>query len=205
MLRSVVTLVALTAPAAAEHDTRVGDGHVPKGPDRALNLSVSAGAGIEGFLGGDARERFSPGPSWNLRVGMLDRTEIRLELVYAGSSQDMTDLPGARLVAHGLYAQLRVNVAPRWALEPFFYAGGGWTRFGVTTSDVGDLKSPDDLLEIPFGVGIARRFGDFVLDARAGMTVASGADLVPPGDMSTATEGHSLHRFGVRANLGIDL
>ena len=204
MLRSVVALIVLTAPAAADHDTRVGGGHVPERPPRALDLAVSAGAGMEGFLGGTARDRFSPGPSWNVRVGMLNRSEIRFEIIYAGSSQEMTDT-GARLVAHGIYGQLRVNVAPRWTLEPFFYAGGGWTRFGVTTTELGDLKSPDDVLEIPFGVGIARRFGDFVLDARAGMTIASGADLVPPGEMSSATEGHSLHRFGVRANIGIDL
>jgi hypothetical protein len=204
MRRAVVAVIALSAHAAADHDVRIGGGHVPDGPDRALDLAISAGAGVDGFLGGTARERFAAGPSWNVRVGMLDRTEIRLELVYAGSSQEIAEGDGARLVAHGVYAQLRVNVAPRWVVEPFFYAGGGWTRWTVS-GPAGDLETPDHILEIPFGFGLARRFGDFVVDARAGLSVASGADLVPAAGMTTSTESTSLHRFGVRANIGIDL
>ena len=198
-----VLLVALAPHAAADHLGDPETGHVPPGTDLTPHPGITAGAGIDGFLGKRARETFSPGPSWNVRLGLFNKSEIRLELVYAGSSQAINGASG-RLVGHGAHGLLRVNVLPNRVVEPFFYAGGGWTRFSVSGMNT-EVESPDDVIEIPFGVGAAWRSGRFVVDARAGMSIVSGANLLPRADTSTSTEGHSMHRFGIRANVGIEL
>ena len=196
--------LVLCAPrVAAEHLGDSDRGHVQPGSDLTLHPAITAGAGIDGFLGKAARRTFAAGPSWNVRVGLFNASEIRLELVYAGSSQAINGSSG-RLVGHGVIGLLRVNVMPQRSFEPFFYAGAGWTRFsagGMST----EIDTPDDVLEIPLGVGVAWRSGGFVVDARGGMSIVSGADLIPQPATSTSTEGHSLHRYGIRANVGIEL
>jgi hypothetical protein len=38
-----------------------------------------------------------------------------------------------------------------------------------------------------------------------GISVISGADLVPNTDPGTSADGESMHRYGVRANIGLEL
>ncbi len=176
---------------------------------------VSAGAGMDGFIGNILRGVVGPGPSWNVRASMGTPSDVRVELVYAGTSQavnqDMngTALAGARLVGHGVQGLLRANVAPQYLLEPFFFAGAGWTRFHVSGSAGGAFRSPDHVLEIPFGFGVSRRFGRLVLDVRASFSLISGADLVTqeedPEQPSSGSGGENMHRAGLRANIGFAL
>lgn len=129
---------------------------------------------------------------------------IRVELAYNGSSQPAT-AGDATLIAHGVVGLLRINVTPQQPFEAFFFTGGGWTRFHITGAPMRELRSPDHVLEIPFGLGIARRWGRLVVDARAGMSVMSASHLIADAEVSDDTEGAGLHRFGVRANIGFEL
>lgn len=192
--------------ASAQEPSRAEDGHVPPRPDPTARPVISAGLGVEGFLGQALRDVAGPGPAWNVRAAMGTPHDIRVELVYAGSSQEIAGdgMEGGRLVGHGVHALLRVNVAPNPAFEPFFYLGGGWNRFHVTGATGRELRSPDHVLEIPFGFGAARRFGRIVLDVRAGFSIMNGADLIPK-DAPGAPEGETMHRAGARMNLGLEL
>jgi hypothetical protein len=200
-----ITLLSMIGAAAAEDPPRAGRTHVSAEPDPSALPAMSAGVGVEGFLGRALREIAGPGMAWNVRVAMGTPADIRVELVYAGSSQKVSGagMDGGRLVGHGVHGLLRVNVAPNPAFEPFFYLGGGWNRFHVSGATGRDLRSPDHVLEILFGLGVARRFGRLVLDARTGLSLMSGADLIPKGDR--APEGETMHRFAARVNLGFAL
>jgi len=201
-----IVMVSLTGGASAEERPRAENGHVPPPPDPAARPAVSAGVGVDSFLGTTVRSIVGPGPSWNVRASMGSLPDIRIELVYAGSSQALSGsgMDGGRLVAHGVHGLLRPNVFPNSVLEPFFYIGAGWSRFHVTGSAAGELRSPDHVLEVLFGFGAARRFGRFVLDARAGLSLLTGADLVPPEDRAMPG-GASMHRIGGRVSFGMDL
>ncbi|HEU0029695.1 MAG TPA: hypothetical protein VFQ53_03610 [Kofleriaceae bacterium] len=197
-------LVGVVTSAHAEDPPRAGEGHVP--PKPAFNdVSVSAGAGMEGFVGTALRDAIGPGVSWYARAAVGTISEIRVELVYTGSSQPVNDMPGVKLTAHGVYGLLRINVAPGHSFEPFVYAGGGWSRFWISASG-SDFTSPDDVLEIPFGLGVARRWNWLLVDVRAGISVVSGANLVPLEDPTSSTaSGETMHRIGMHANVGFQL
>lgn len=203
----VIVGVSGAGAARAQEAPRAREGHVLPEPDPTAMPVISAGAGVDGFIGNVLRGVVEPGPSWNVRASMGTPSDVRVELVYAGTSQAMTatEMAGARLVGHGVQALLRANVAPEYLLEPFFFAGAGWTRFHVTGDAGGTFHSPDHVLEIPFGFGVARRFGRVLLDVRASFSLMSGADLVPQKEEDQASGGENMHRAGLRANIGFAL
>lgn len=204
--------VSVAGSASAEEAPRARAGHVLPEPDPTAMPVISAGAGLDGFIGNALRGAVGPGPSWNVRASMGTPSDMRIELVYMGTSQAMheeTGMPGAQLVGHGVQALLRANVAPEYVLEPFFFAGAGWTRFHVSGGTAGGVggafRSPDHVLEIPFGFGVARRFGRLVLDVRTSFSLISGADLVPQSEEDGDSGGENMHRAGLRLNLGFAL
>ncbi|HWO23933.1 MAG TPA: hypothetical protein VNO30_34560 [Kofleriaceae bacterium] len=208
VLLSAIVGLSLIGTASADERSRAREGHVLPAPDPTAQPVVTAGGGVDGFIGTALRGLVGPGPSWNVRAAMGSREDVRIELVYAGTSQSFKDaeMGGARLVGHGVHALLRANVAPSYLTEPFFFAGAGWTRFSVSGDAEGRFRSPDHMLEIPFGFGVSRQLGRLVLDVRASFSIMTGADLVPATQADgTARGGESMHRAGLRANLGIAL
>ena len=199
---------SLIGTASAEERSRAREGHVLPPPDPTAHPVVSVGGGVDGFIGTALRGLVGPGPSWSVRASMGSREDVRVELVYAGTSQGFKDaeMGGARLVGHGVQALLRANVAPSYLTEPFFFAGAGWTRFSVRGAASDRVRSPDHVLEIPFGFGVSRQFGRLMIDVRASFSIMTGADLIPV-EQADGTDrgGESMHRAGLRANLGLAL
>ena len=181
-------------------------------PARASLLErpvVTVGGGVEGFITSELRDRARDGGAWSARVSAGGRKDIRLELAYAGSAQPLDGMEGSVLLGTGIIGMLRINIAP-WVsdtIEPFFLVGAGWTRFQVRDRRASaSLVETDDILDMPIGFGVARRFGGYVLDVRAGVTLAAGADLLPveqDPDASRATA--VMHRFGMTASVGFEL
>lgn len=206
-VRWIPCLVALAAasPAAAEHvHGSASVGHIP--PDAVPVTSrvvISAGAGAENFISGALRDVVGIGAGWTAGVSMGAPSAVRVEVTYHGSSQDLVG-EGGRLTSHGVQGLLRINIAPWWPVEAFFYTGAGWSRYAIDGMTLG-LERTDHVLDVPFGVGVAYRFGRFVADARAGVALANGADLMPFTDPASSAGGETMHRYTLRASLGIEL
>ena len=170
---------------------------------------ISASAGGEGFITSELRDRVSFGAAWTTRVSMGSPKDVRIELAYAGSMQPVAASEGNTLLATGLVGTLRVNVAP-WAsdmVEPFVYLGAGWSRFRVRDRESSaTLVASDDVLQMPFGAGLAARFGRAVVEIRGGVIIASAADLLPmPRKPDESRDSAVMHRLGVSAGVGFEL
>jgi hypothetical protein len=170
---------------------------------------VSATAGGEGFITSELRDRVSFGAAWTTRLSMGSRKGVRIELAYSGSLQPVAATEGSTLLGTGLVGTVRVNVAP-WAsdlLEPFVYLGAGWSRFRVREREsTATLVASDDVLQMPFGAGLAARFGRAIVDIRGGVIIASAADLLPtPRKPDESRDSAIMHRLGVSAGVGFEL
>ncbi len=166
------------------------------------------GGGVEGFTNDTMRSSTNDGGNWDARAIFGTRDWVGFEAAYIGSAQSINALGldnDALLVGNGVQANLRLNFTRDSVVQPFAFAGAAWRRYslqneGINTSAV---RSEDDVLEIPMGVGLAYKFKGFMLDARGEFRPATGEDLMPSltdtdGD-NTAAE---MHRWGVNANIG---
>ncbi len=195
-------ILALLGDAAlADHEHRADALH---GADEHADhtIGVSLGAGMNGFVGSEARGVIGPGVGWEARVTTLDNRHVRAELSYLGSTQNLIEDTSIALRAHGVQGTLRVNVVPTWPVEPFVYLGAGWSRFTVTSNASGAFATPDNVLDIPFGLGAAYHIGSIVIDLRAALSVVTGADVV---EVMETMENANMNRFSVRASVGIEL
>jgi hypothetical protein len=77
MRTSVLAALLLLATA----DTAAAD------PEAATDVTVSAGAGVQGFTGKNMRDATSPGGLWDLRVVLGPRAYIAFEGAYVGTAQ----------------------------------------------------------------------------------------------------------------------
>lgn len=209
---AVAATLALAGLAAAEPSGTVADvvDPNPSWIDR-LDPDVTVGVGWAGFAGRELRGLFDAGPAWQVRAGVGEWDAVRFEVVYSGSIQDATAMdasPNARLVGNGVHGQFRINVLPELPVEPFFFAGAGWSNYRVTGGTAGAaIRSTgrDNVIEVPIGIGGAYRYGDFYFDVRAAFGAVAAAELVPSNDPDSSQRGESMHRFGVRAYIGYAL
>lgn len=173
-----------------------------------LTPSVAVGLGATAFVNGAMRDVFSTGPTWSVRAALGRTREVRVEIAYVGSSQQITGdgIGASELRGHGAHAGLRINVGPTLPVEPTLFIAGGWTRFAVRGGATGPmLTRTDDVLEIPVGVGFAYRAGGFVFDTRFAFTIVSGADLLAQTDPTTSQPGETMHHVGLTLSAGYEL
>lgn len=201
-MQSLAFVVAVFAPAVAlaQPDDE------PESP--FSHPAVAIDGGVTGFIDSDLRALVRPGEVWGARVVFGSHENIRIEVTYAGSHQELEPSAGSDLVSHGARGVLRVNVAP-WldVVEPFLYFGGGWSRYHVEGRMPGSpLQTNDNVLEIPFGLGIAKRIAGFSIDVRAGLEVASGGDLLPiPMPAHSSRTSASMDRLLAAAVIGYEI
>ena len=203
VMRHVVIAAVLVAPSIGHGQPTDVDARraVLAGSPR---LDVSAGVGIEGFIGSELRDIAGPGPAWSVRAAVGNPESVRVELAYAGSRQPLSAIAGdGALTGHGARGLLLVNVYPEGTLAPYFFVGAGWCRYAVSGRAPGSvLAARDDVFESPFGVGVAYRGRRLVLDLRMGMRTATGPDLLPSADPSGSEDSAMMHRFGITAGIG---
>jgi len=199
---AMVGIVALAGPAAAQDDPMETSGSLL---DR-YGVEVALGGGVEDFTNDTLRNTTTTGGSWNVRVAVGTRTPLAFEGAYIGSAQsiDALGLDGdALLVGNGLEALARVNLTET-NIQPFAFAGLGWRRYSITNSNFNTsaVAETDDVLEIPFGVGVAAKYRGFVFDARGEVRLATQEDLMPALNAEDPTEDADMHRWAVNANIG---
>jgi hypothetical protein len=153
-------------------------------------IAVMAGGGAFDFVGGDIKAATRMGGFWNVRALIGSRSLISIEAAYLGTAQSI-QAPGlgsdARLLSNGVEGALRLN-APlgigRLLLEPFGFAGAGWSRYSVVNTDTqsASLRSSDDVITVPVGGGLSLGYAGFFVDARYTYRFTYDHNLVVSGD-----------------------
>jgi opacity protein-like surface antigen len=109
----------------------------------------------------------------------------------------------ALLVGQGAEGVARLNLT-RAMVQPYLFGGIGWTRYQLarTPTNTSSILGDDDVLSVPFGVGISFRVArSLLLDLRGTGRAAFYDDLM---DAPYAATGQTakLHGWNVGALLG---
>jgi outer membrane protein OmpA-like peptidoglycan-associated protein len=140
-------------------------------PPSQIGLAMTLGAGATGFWQDGARAFVDTGGSWEARMVVGTRLPIAFEGAYIGSAQSIQTLglsSDAILLGTGAEGDARINFT-RSRIQPYIFGGAGWLNYQVrnTTIATSDLARSDNVLEVPFGIGVAARLGhSFLLDVR---------------------------------------
>ena len=179
---------------------------VPVAP-RMLGIDVLAGGGVTAFLDDHTENVTDPGGMWTARLVAGTRSRLAFEAAYVGSTQnlDMIGLDSnAQILGNGVEGNLRWNLMRESVIQPFLYAGLGWTHYIVSNSDIetASIDDEDDVVQVPAGAGLAFRFGQRIsLDLRGTYRWAEGDGMFQggPGDEG---EGDGLESLSGTAQLG---
>jgi hypothetical protein len=167
-----------------------------------IGFELSAGGGVEAFAKSDMTNTTSTGGSWNVRGTMGANEYLALEGLYIGSAQSIgaLGLSNSTLVGNGAQGDLRLNATTNYPVQPFIYGGAAWRHYNLTNSNnnVSDISNTDDVLEVPAGVGIGAKFGQFVVDARGEYRWSFFGSMVPTLGGGSA----NMDRWGVSGNIG---
>jgi hypothetical protein len=168
-----------------------------------LGTGLLVGGGYEDFTNNTLRNMTGAAGTWNARVLAGTRQYIGVEAAYVGSARGVEALgvqSNAVLMSNGLEGALRLNVpvVMRRAqlLEPFAFAGVGWSHYQVTNTNVNtsDIASDDDVMSVPVGGGLEYAIGRFMADARFTYRSTYYNDLMRTGG--------NLNNWGVSTQIG---
>ena len=153
-------------------------------------IALMAGGGAVDFVGGDIKAATRMGGFWNVRALIGSRSLIGIEAAYLGTAQGIQAEglgSDARLLSNGVEGALRLN-APlgigRFLLEPFGFAGAGWSRYNIVNSDSQSVsfRSSDDVITVPVGGGLSLGYAGFFVDARYTYRFTYDHNLIVSGD-----------------------
>jgi hypothetical protein len=181
-----------------------------------VGVGIDVGGGVTGFVDSRLRNTTSTvGGAWSFRAAIGTRVPLALELGYAGSATAISGQIGpntATLMGRTLESSIRYTIAPRARWSPYVFAGLGWQHFTIDDrsfelSDTG-IRTADDLLVMPFGLGMGYRVGAIVTDLRGTLRAASGANLVldnPEVALATGQGGYApMHSWETSLNVGYE-
>jgi hypothetical protein len=182
--------VLLASPAALAQYTQyyepapgVQRGYVPPS---GSGTTVMLGGGVMDFSSAPARAATGTTGTWGLRLGWGTRTFVGLEAAYMGSMSSLSAAgldPDALLLGTSVEGALRLNLPLAYRdslIEPFGFAGLGWTRFDVVREDfnLSVISNEDHILTAPVGAGLAAGVRGFMVDARFTYRFAYDEDLI---------------------------
>jgi hypothetical protein len=183
------------------------------GHHHSIGYSLTLGGGVDDFVGTELRDTTSVGGSWNVRGSIGTKSYVGFEGSYIGSAQNI-NMPFDNnsgnqpvLVGNGAQGAIRLNATRHTTVQPFAYGGLAWRHYSVSNKDAAfsasQLSDSDDVIEYPVGIGIGGKVGAFTLDARGEYRWATGENFMPvPG---TSNDFNSMDRWGVTANLGVEM
>jgi peptidoglycan-associated lipoprotein len=136
-------------------------------PLSRVGVGAALGGGVTGFTDQEARDFTDPGGSWEARLSFGTRTPVAFEAAYIGSAQNVEALgldSDAVLVGNGAEGTVRVNIL-QMRVQPYVFGGLGWTHYNVSDSSTAtsSIRDSDDILEVPFGVGLSFRVAQSLL------------------------------------------
>jgi len=181
-----------------------------------VGVGIDVGGGVTGFVGSRLRNTTSAvGGSWSFRAAFGTRVPLALELAYTGSATGISGQLGpstATLMGRTIESAIRYTVMPRAAWSPYVFAGLGWQHFTIDDrsfelSDTG-IRTADDLLVMPFGLGMAYRYHAIVTDLRGTLRAARGENLVldnPELALATGQGSYApMHSWETSLNVGYE-
>ena len=139
-----------------------------------FGVAFLLGGGGQDFAGSNARAITSTGGFWNARLAIGTRQFVGVEAAYIGTAQSINALGlsnNAILISNGAEGVIRFNlpiIRGPSMVEPFIFGGAGWQRYHVsnTNTSSADIAGSDDIIEVPYGAGLAFAYKGFMADAR---------------------------------------
>jgi len=177
-----------------------------RAPHPHFGIALQIGGGFEDFTNQALRDATGTGGAWDVRLVFGTYSIIGFEAAYVDATRQITPLgrtSSSYLLSNGFEAALRLNVPivrGPILVEPFGFAGGGWTHYGIADYNTGfsaDFTSKDDVATLPIGGGITFMDRALLLEARASYTATYDNDMVRTGG--------GLDHWGVSAHVGVAL
>lgn len=194
-----------TPSTPIEHDFAMhAEPGEPPGLLRDLGVGISAGAGFQTFLDGEARAVAEPGATWDVRLALGTNQRVALETAYVGSAQEVEALgldDGAVLLASGVEASLRIVLGRERPLRPYVVAGVGWSRYSIanTETNTSSLADSDEVIQVPLGGGVTFGSRSVLVDLRALIRSTLDEQMLPP---TASGEEVDLHSWSLSVRVG---
>ncbi|MGE5184545.1 MAG: hypothetical protein ACM31C_20885 [Acidobacteriota bacterium] len=205
-MKTITKVLSLAACAAALSAPRLARADEPSEFNYSWNesrlrsgfgVSTLLGGGVTGFTNQAMRNYMDSnvGGLWNLRVTIGSHTPLALDLGYVGTAARINSSiinKWGTLVGTTAEADLRWNILPHYAWNPYAFAGMGWQRYDITggsftLSDTG-MNPSDNSIVFPMGAGISYRdTTGLVLDVHGTFRANTSYGLVPESLGSTAS------------------
>lgn len=167
-------------------------------PFDPLGLQVMVGGGLTHSLDDETNDVTDLGGSWDARVAYGNRNLVGFEAAYVGTAQDIDALGvdgNATLLGNGAEADVRLNILRSAPVNPYVFAGVGWTHYSITNTDVNtsSIDDSDEVLHIPAGVGVGiPLYRSMTLDLRGTVRGALDDEMfegtTPDGDEAAGME-----------------
>jgi hypothetical protein len=140
-------------------------------PASEIGVGVTLGGGAIGFWQDGTKSFVDIGGTWDVRATLGTRLPLAFEVAYVGSASSINALgldTNAILLGSTAEGDIRFNIL-RGRVQPYIFGGVGYTYYRITNTAIttSDLQRTDNVLEVPFGAGLAWRLGHaFLLDIR---------------------------------------
>jgi hypothetical protein len=177
-----------------------------KKPLSQVGVGAMLGGGVIGFVDEQARAFTDPGGSWEARMSVGTRSPLALEAAYVGTAQNINTLGIASdsvLISNGAEANVRLNFT-RQAIQPYLFGGVGWSHYQLTNevTNTSSLRDNDDIVTVPFGVGISFRLAQGLLLDIRGTGRATWDDSLMDGPYANTDEDAKLHTWNAVGRIG---
>jgi peptidoglycan-associated lipoprotein len=184
-----------------------GEVHYKDTPNSVIGIGATLGGGVTDFVNDGAKAFANIGGSWEARLTFGTRMPVALEGAYIGSAQGIQALgleTNAVLVGNGAEGDVRINFTTM-RIQPYIFGGAGWINYQVrnTTITAADVQRSDNVLEVPFGVGLSARIGKgLLIDVRGTGRVVYGDTLFNNLSATTNAGNPGLNSWNAGARLG---
>ena len=178
-----------------------------EGPMSRIGMQVLLGGGATSYWDKGTRAITNVGGAWDARLAIGTRSYISGEVAYIGSAQNLTALglqDNAILLSNGAEGDVRVNFT-KGKIQPYVFGGVGYLNYQVRNTNVTNaaINDNDNVLEVPFGIGLSvRPYRSFLLDVRGTGRATYFDNLFSNFQTASGFQGTGLNSWTAGAHLG---
>jgi hypothetical protein len=178
-------------------------------PISYVGVTTVIGGGATGFVDNGARSFVDTGGAWDARVSAGTRLPVSVEAAYIGSASALKSLGlenNALLLGNGVEGTVRLNFTTT-RVQPYIFGGAGWINYRVENTQIttGDINRSDNILSVPFGIGLTGRVAQgFVIDLRGTGRAAFDDTLFDRAAAASGAGNSRLNSWSGTAQLGYE-